>query len=58
MKSSSSDPDFVRMSRFEAAMDASARSISSAGMAGSVSIVDGAPPPGGARREPRPGAAG
>ena len=46
MKSSSADPDFVRMSRFKAAMDAWLRSISSVTMAGSVSIGAGAPPGG------------
>ena len=46
MKSSSADPDFVRMSRFKAAMEAWLRSISSATMAGSVSIGAGAPPAG------------
>ncbi len=44
MKSNSADPDFVRMSRFDAAMDAWVRSISSVTMAGSVSIGSGAPP--------------
>ena len=39
MKSSSADPDFVRMSRFKAAMEAWLRAISSATMAGSVSIA-------------------
>ena len=43
MKSSSAGPDFVRMSRFRAAMDAWLRSISSVTMAGSVSIGAGAP---------------
>ena len=38
MKSSSAGPDFVRMSRFRAAMEAWLRPISSATMAGSVSI--------------------
>ena len=47
MKSSSAGPDFVRMSRFKAAMEAWLRSISSATMAGSVSIGAGAPPAGG-----------
>ena len=47
MKSSSAGPDFVRMSRFRAAMDAWLRSISSVTMAGSVSIGAGAPPGGG-----------
>ena len=47
MKSSSADPDFVRMSRFRAAMEAWLRSISSVTMAGSVSIGAGAPPAGG-----------
>ena len=46
MKSSSAGPDFVRMSRFRAAMDAWLRSISSATMAGSVSIGAGPPPAG------------
>ena len=45
MKSSSADPDFVRMSRFKAAMEAWLRPISSATMAGSVSIGAGASPP-------------
>src|SRR6185436_2816443 len=44
MKSSSASPDFVRMSRFEAAIDAWLRPISSVTMAGSVSIGAGAPP--------------
>ena len=44
MKSSSADPDFVGMSRFKAVMDAWLRPISSATMAGSVSIGAGAPP--------------
>ena len=47
MKSNSAGPDFVRMSRFRAAMDAWLRSISSVTMAGSVSIGAGAPPAGG-----------
>ena len=47
MKSNSAGPDFVRMSRFRAAMDAWLRSISSVTMAGSVSIGAGAPPGGG-----------
>ena len=47
MKSSSADPDFVRMSRFRAAMDAWLCSISSVTIAGSVSIGAGAPPAGG-----------
>ena len=38
MKSSSAEPDFARMSRFNAAIDASLRSINSATMAGSVSM--------------------
>ena len=42
MKSSSAGPDFVRMSRFNVAMEAWLRSISSATMAGSVSIGAGA----------------
>ena len=46
MKSSSADPDFVRMSRFKAAMEAWLRPISSATMAGSVSIGAGGPPAG------------
>src|SRR5215203_4987821 len=46
MKSSSADPDFVGMSRFKAAMEAWLRPISSATMAGSVSIGAGAPPAG------------
>src|SRR5713226_7872893 len=41
MKSSSADPDFVRMSRFREAMEAWLRAISSATMAGSVSIGAG-----------------
>ena len=45
MKSSSADPDFVRMSRFKAAMEAWLRPISSVTMAGSVSIGAGAPLP-------------
>src|SRR6202451_4520591 len=44
MKSSSASPDFVRMSRSEAAMDAWLRPISSVTMPGSVSIGAGAPP--------------
>src|SRR2546423_518679 len=44
MNSSSASPDFVRMSRSEAAMDASLRPIRSVTMAGSVSIGAGAPP--------------
>ena len=44
MKSSSASPDFVRMSRSEAAIDAWLRPISSVTMAGSVSIGAGAPP--------------
>jgi hypothetical protein len=47
MKSSSAEPDFVRMSRFKAAMEAWVRPISSATIAGSVSIGAGAPPAGG-----------
>ncbi len=47
MKSSSADPDFVRMSRCKAAMEAWLRSINSVTMAGSVSIGAGAPPTGG-----------
>ena len=47
MKSSSADPDFVRMSRFRAAIEAWVRPISSVTMAGSVSIGAGAPPAGG-----------
>src|SRR5215218_4627450 len=47
MKSSSADPDFVRMSRLAAPMEAWLRSISSVTRAGSVSI-EAAPPPGGA----------
>ena len=47
MKSSSADPDFVRMSRFKAATEAWLRPISSVTMAGSVSIGAGAPPAGG-----------
>ena len=46
MKSSSADPDFVRMSRFKAAIEAWLRPISSATIAGSVSIGSGAPPAG------------
>ena len=46
MKSNSADPDFVRMSRFNVAIDASLRSISSATTAGSVSIGAGASPVG------------
>src|SRR3990170_672507 len=46
MKSRSADPDFVRMSRFRAAMEAWLRPISPATMAGSVSIGAGAPPAG------------
>ena len=42
MKSSSADPDFVRMSRSKAALEAWLRSISSVTMAGSVSIGAGA----------------
>ncbi len=38
MKSSSAEPDFVRMSRSNAAMEAWLRSTSSVTMAGSVSI--------------------
>ena len=41
MKSSSADPDFVRMSRFSVAMEAWLRPIRSATMAGSVSIGAG-----------------
>ena len=41
MKSSSAGPDVVRMSRFNAAMDARLLSISCATMAGSVSIGAG-----------------
>ena len=44
MKSNRADPDFVRMSRFKAAMEAWLRPISSVTMAGSVSIGAGAPP--------------
>ena len=47
MKSSSAGPDFVRMSRFAAAIEAWLRAISSATMAGSVSIGSAAPPSGG-----------
>ena len=47
MKSSRADPDFVRMSRFNAATEAWLRPISSVTMAGSVSIGAGAPPGGG-----------
>src|ERR1700704_3699406 len=50
MKSSSADPDFVRMSRFKAAMEAWLRPISSATMVGSVSIGAGGGP---ARAPPR-----
>ena len=42
MKSSSAVPDFVRMSRFNAAIEAWLRAIRSATMAGSVSIGAGA----------------
>ena len=58
MKSSSAAPDFDRMSRFKAAMDASLRPMSSATMAGSVSIgVRGAAEqwPGGTLVRERPG---
>ena len=47
MKSNSADPDFAPMSRFNAAMEAWLRSISSVTMAGSVSIAAGAPAMGG-----------
>src|ERR1039458_8826662 len=50
MKSSSAGPDFVRMSRFNVAMEAWLRSTSSATMAGSVSIGAG----GAAARGPPP----
>ena len=56
MKSSSADPDLVRMSRFRAATEAWLRSISSATMAGSVSI--GAGGAGGAGGAPAGGATG
>ena len=46
MKSSRADPDFVRMSLFNAVMEAWLRWISWATMAGSVSIGAGAPPTG------------
>jgi hypothetical protein len=46
MKSSSADPDLVWMSRFKAAIEAWLRAISSATMAGSLSIGAGAPPAG------------
>ena len=51
MKSRSADPDFVRMSRFAAAMEAWLRLISSVTMAGSVSIGAG-PLLGGAQTGP------
>ncbi len=46
MKSSSAEPDFVRMSRFRAATESWLRAISSVTMAGSVSIGAGASPAG------------
>jgi hypothetical protein len=57
MKSSSAVPDFVPMSRFSAAMEAWLRPISSATMAGSISIGAGAPTAG-TRQDPRPEATG
>jgi hypothetical protein len=59
MKSSSAVPDFVRMSRFNAAMEAWLRRISSATMAGSVSIgVAAGTPAGGAPPDSPSGATG
>ena len=46
MKSTSADPDFVRMSRFKVAMEAWVRWISSVTMAGSVPMGSGRPPAG------------
>src|SRR5947209_8321473 len=57
MKSNSADPDFARMSRFKAAMDAWLRPIRSVTMAGSVSIGACAPPPS-ARPGPSSGSEG